>query len=171
MLSAESAAGAHPVEAVTVMDHIAAKVESDVLYQSLIDSQRSAPEATTPDAILAAVHEVTQTLNAKAIICWTKTGGTALRAARERAQAPIIALTPSLDTARRLSLVWGLHCLTTEEVHNLDEMVDQALEFAEREGFAQTGERVVITGGVPLGVTGTTNMLRVAMLGTKQSRS
>jgi len=167
MLSAESAAGAHPVEAVTMMDHIAAKVESDTIYQSLIDSQRSPPQATTPDAILAAVHEVTQTLNARAIICWTKTGVTALRAARERSQAPIIALTPSLDTARRLSLVWGLHCLTTAEVHNLDEMVDQALEFAEREGFAKTGERVVITGGVPLGVTGTTNMLRIAMLGTK----
>ena len=167
MLSAESAAGAHPVEAVTMMDHIACKVESDALYQSLIDSQRSPPEATTADAIMAAVHEITGTVNAKAIICWTQTGSTALRAARERAQAPIIALTPSLDTARRLSLVWGLHCLTTEEVHNLDEMVDQAVDFAEREGFAKTGERVVITGGVPLGVTGTTNMLRVAKLGTK----
>src|ERR1700742_508154 len=167
MLSAESASGDHPIEAVTTMDRIACKVESDVLYQSLIDSQRSAPEATTPDAIMAAVHEVTQTLSAKAIICWTKSGSTALRAARERAQAPIIALTPSIETARRLSLVWGLHCLTADEVHSLDAMVDQAIAFAEHEGFAQSGDRVVITGGVPLGVTGTTNMLRVAMLGTK----
>ena len=87
--------------------------------------------------------------------------------ARERAQAPIIALTPSIETARRLSLVWGLHCLTADEVHSLDAMVDQAIAFAEHEGFAQSGDRVVITGGVPLGVTGTTNMLRVAMLGTK----
>jgi pyruvate kinase len=149
------------------MDHIACKVESDVLYQSLIDSQRSPPEATTADAIMAAVHEITGTINAKAIICWTQTGSTALRAARERAQAPILALTPSLDTARRLSLVWGLHCLTADELHNLDEMVNQAMDFAEREGFAKAGERVVITGGVPLGVTGTTNMVRVAMLGTK----
>ena len=167
MLSAESAAGSHPVEAVTMMDHIAVKVESDAFYQSLIDSQRSPPEATTPDAIMAAVHEITGTINAKAIICWTQTGSTALRAARERAQAPIIALTPSLDTARRLSLVWGLHCLTAEEVHNLDEMVNQAMDFAAREGFATEGERVLITGGVPLGVTGTTNMLRVARLGAK----
>jgi pyruvate kinase len=171
MLSAESAAGAYPVEAVTTMDRIACKVESDTLYQSLIDSQRSPPEATTPDAIMAAVHEITGTVNAKAVICWTQTGSTALRAARERPQAPIIALTPSLGTARRLSLVWGLHCLEAHEAHNLDEMVDHALDYAEREGFAKTGERVVITGGVPLGVTGTTNMLRVAMLGTKQSRS
>jgi pyruvate kinase len=167
MLSAESAAGAYPVEAVTMMDHIAVRVESDALYQSLIDSQRSPPEATTPDAIMAAVHEVTQTINAKAIICWTKSGSTALRAARERSQAPILALTPSIETARRLSLVWGVHCLTADEIHSLDEMVDQALAYAENEGFVMAGERVVITGGVPLGVTGTTNMLRVAMLGTK----
>ncbi|MBS0282236.1 MAG: pyruvate kinase, partial [Proteobacteria bacterium] len=167
MLSAESAAGAHPVESVTVMDRIARKVESDVLYQSMIDAQRNPPEATTADAIMAAVHEVTQTINAKAIICWTKSGSTALRAARERAHAPILAITPSIDTARRLALVWGLHCLTSDEVSNLDEMVDQATAFAEREGFAQSGERVVITGGVPLGVTGTTNMLRVARLGAK----
>src|ERR1700742_658211 len=167
MLSAESAAGAHPIEAVQTMDRIACKVESDAIYQSMIDSQRNPPEATTPDAIMAAVHEVTQTLSAKAIICWTKSGSTALRAARERAQAPIIALTPSIETARRLSLVWWLHCLTADEVHSLDAMVDQAIAFAEHEGFAQSGDRVVITGGVPLGVTGTTNMLRVAMLGTK----
>ncbi len=169
MLSAESAAGAHPVESVTVMDRIARKVESDILYQSMIDAQRNPPEATTPDAIMAAMHEVTQTINAKAIICWTKSGSTALRAARERAQAPILAITPSIDTARRLSLVWGLHCLTSGEATNLDEMVDQAIGFAEREGFAQSGERVVITGGVPLGVTGTTNMLRVAMVGSNPS--
>jgi pyruvate kinase len=169
MLSAESAAGAHPVESVTVMDRIACKVESDALYQSMIDSQRSPPEATTADAIMAAVHEVTQTISAKAIICWTKSGSTALRAARERAHAPILAITPSIETARRLSLVWGLHCLTSGEVSTLDEMVDQAIAFAEREGFAQSGERVVITGGVPLGVTGTTNMLRVAMVGSNPS--
>jgi pyruvate kinase len=167
MLSAESAAGAHPIEAVTMMDHIAVKVESDLLYQSLIDAQRNPPEATTADAIMAAMHEVSETIKASAIICWTKSGSTALRAARERSRAPIIAITPSLETARRLSLVWGLHCITAEEVHNLDEMVGHAVDFAEREGFAAKGDRVVITGGVPLGVTGTTNMLRVAMVGIR----
>jgi pyruvate kinase len=150
-----------------MMDHIARNVESDALYQSAIDAQRSPPEATTPDAIMAAVHEITQTISAKAIICWTKSGSTALRAARERSRAPILAITPSIETARRLSLVWGLHCLTSDEVSTLDDMVDQAIAFAAREGFAQTGDRVVITGGVPLGVTGTTNMLRVAIVGTK----
>src|SRR5579883_2620642 len=131
MLSAESAAGAHPVEAVAMMDRIAAKVESDAIYQSLIDAQRNPPEATTPDAIMAAVHEITETIKARAIICWTKTGSTALRAARQRALAPIIALTPSIETARRLCLVWGLHCVTAEEIDNLDDMAREAMDFAE----------------------------------------
>jgi len=167
MLSAESASGSHPIEAVQMMDRIASAVESENSYRAVMDAQRTPPEATTPDAIMAAVHEVTQTLHARAIICWTKTGTTALRAARERAEAPIIALTPSLETARRLSLVWGLHCLVAEEIDNLDQMVDRAVDFAQAEGFAAVGERVVVTGGVPLGVTGTTNMLRVAMVGTR----
>jgi pyruvate kinase len=167
MLSAESASGAYPVLAVETMDRIARQVEQDPLYQGIIEAQRHAPEATTADAIMAAVHEVTGTIQARAVICWTKTGSTALRAARERSPAPIIAVTPSLETARRLALVWGLHCLTSEEVGSLDEMVDRALTFAESEGFAVKGDHVVITGGVPLGVTGTTNMLRVAVVGAK----
>jgi pyruvate kinase len=167
MLSAESASGAYPVEAVQTMDRIARQVEQDPLYQEIIEAQRHAPEATTADAIMAAVHAVTGTIQARAIICWTNTGSTALRAARERSPAPIIAVTPSLETARRMALVWGLHCLTSEEVFNLDDMVARALAFAESEGFAVKGEHVVITGGVPLGVTGATNMLRVAMVGGK----
>ena len=116
---------------------------------------------------MAAMHEVTQTVARQAIICWTKTGATAVRAARERSEAPIITLTPSVETARRLCLVWGLHCQVAEEITTLDEMVDRAVAYAQREGFADLGDRVVITGGVPLGVAGTTNMLRVAMVGTR----
>src|SRR5580698_1380524 len=108
MLSAESASGAHPIEAVQMMDRIASAAEASALYKSIIEAQRSPPEATTADAIMAAVHEVTQTVSAKAIICWTKSGSTALRAARERSEAPIIAITTSVETARRLTLVWGL---------------------------------------------------------------
>jgi pyruvate kinase len=167
MLSAESASGAHPVEAVQTMDRIACQVEKDPTYQAIIDAQRHAPEATTADAIMAAVHEVTSTIHARAIICWTKTGSTALRAARERSHAPIIAVTPSNETAHRLALVWGLHCVTSTEVSNLDEMVDRAVDFAVSEGFAVQGENVVITGGVPLGVAGSTNMLRVAVVNSR----
>jgi len=113
---------------------------------------------------MVAVHEVTATIHASAIICWTKSGGTAIRAARERSKAPIIAVTPNLDIARRLTLVWGLYSMVSAEIYHLDEMVDEALAMARAEGFAKSGDRVVITGGVPLGVTGTTNMLRVAKL-------
>ena len=162
MLSAESASGAHPVEAVQTMDRIARQVEQDSAYQAFIDAHRHAPEEATADAIMAAVHEVTRTIQAGAIICWTNTGSTALRAARERSPAPIVAVTPSIETARRLTLVWSVHCIIAKQTHNLDELVERALDFAEAEGFAVKGEQVVVTAGVPLGVTGATNMLRVA---------
>lgn len=164
MLSAESAAGSHPIEAVQTMDRIATSVESDELYHSYIEAQRGSPERTTPDAIMAAVHEVTETIDARAIVCWTKSGITAMRAARERSRAPIIAPTPSIDTARRLCLVWGTHSVMTEDIRDFDDMVDRAAQIARQEGFAVGGERIVITAGVPLGTTGATNMLRVAFV-------
>jgi pyruvate kinase len=164
MLSAESASGSFPVEAVQTMDRIAMSVEDDELYHSIIESQRGTPEKTTPDAIMAAVHEVTQTIEARAIVCWTKSGITAMRAARERSQAPIIAPTPSIETARRLCLVWGTHSVITEDIRDFDDMVKRASQIARQEGFAQAGERIVITAGVPLGTTGATNMLRVAFV-------
>ncbi len=167
MLSAESASGDFPEVAVHTMDRIARQVEQEWHYQANIESWRHAPEATTADAIMAAVHEVTNTLKARAIICWTKTGSTALRAARERSPAPIIAVTQNWEIACRLSLIWGLHCLISEDIHDFDDMVDRAVSFAESEGFASKGDHVVITGGVPLGITGSTNMLRVAVVGKK----
>jgi len=165
MLSAETASGKHPVEAVAMMDRIATAVESGPLFQSFMDAQRNAPEETTPDAILAAVHDVTHTIRARAIVCWTKSGSTALRAARERPEVPIIALTPLLETARRMSIAWGLHCVLTEDAHDLDDMVERAARIAYEEGFAKPGERIVITAGVPLGTPGSTNLLRVAFVG------
>jgi pyruvate kinase len=167
MLSAETASGEHPIEAVSMMDRIAVSVEGDPLYQSIVEAQRLSHENTTGDAMMAAVHEVTQTIHARAIICWTGSGSTGLRAARERSEAPIIALTPSIATARRLSLVWGLHSVHTEDAHDMDDVVDRATRFAFQEGFAKVGERVVITAGVPLGTPGATNMLRVAFVGAK----
>ncbi len=164
MLSAESASGSWPVEAVQTMDRIATTVEDDELYQSYIEAQRGTPEKTTPDAIMAAVHEVTETIEARAIVCWTKSGLTAMRAARERSSAPIIAPTPSIETARRLCLVWGTHSVLTEDIRDFDDMVKRASSIARQEGFAVAGERIVITAGVPLGTTGATNMLRVAFV-------
>jgi pyruvate kinase len=167
MLSAETASGKYPVEAVEVMDRIAQAVERDASYQAIIDASRVAPEPTMPDALMAAVHDVTHTIHASAIICWTKTGSTGLRAARERPEAPVIVLSPLTTTARKLSLSWGLHCVETEDAKNLDDVVERASQIAQSEGFAKAGDRVVITAGVPLGTPGATNMLRVAFVGGK----
>jgi pyruvate kinase len=165
MLSAETASGAYPVEAVQMMDRIAASVEDDPLYLTILESQRNAPEETTSDAIMAAVHQITHTIHARAIVCWTKSGSTGLRAARERPEAPVIVLTPLIETARRLALTWGLHCVMTEDAHDLDDVVDRAARIAFQEGFAKPGERVVVTAGVPLGTPGSTNLLRVTFVG------
>ena len=165
MLSAETAVGKHAVEAVAMMDRIAVAVEVGPFYQDTIDLQHSAPEETTADAMMAAVREVTHTIHARAIVSWTKSGSTGLRAARERPEAPIIALTPSEDTARRLCLAWGLHCVLTEDARDLDDVVDRAARIAYDEGFAKSGERIVVTAGVPLGTPGATNLLRVAFVG------
>jgi pyruvate kinase len=165
MLSAETASGAYPIEAVQVMDRIAAAVEGDPLYLSILESQRNAPEETTADAIMAAVHQITHTIHARAVVCWTKSGSTGLRAARERPEAPIIVLTPLVQTARRLALTWGLHCVTTEDAHDLDDVVDRAARIAFQEGFAKPGDRIVVTAGVPLGTPGSTNLLRVTFVG------
>ncbi|MBV9062015.1 MAG: pyruvate kinase [Alphaproteobacteria bacterium] len=165
MLSAETATGKHPIEAVAMMHKIAAATEGDPLYQSLIDATRPPPEQTTADAIMDAVHQVTHTVQARTIVTWTKSGSTGLRASRERPEAPIVALTPLIETARRLSVAWGLHCVLTQDAQDLDDVVERATEMAQREGFAKPGERIVITAGVPLGTSGSTNLLRVAFIG------
>jgi pyruvate kinase len=164
MLSAETATGAHPAEAVGVMDRIARAVEADPQYRAIIDAQRVAPEPTMPDAIMAAVHDVTHTIHASAIVCWTKSGSTGLRAARERPEAPIIALTPIAQMARRLTLAWGLHCVVAEDAKDIEDVVERAARIAQSEGFAKAGERIVISAGLPLGTPGATNMLRVAFV-------
>ncbi|HVI30235.1 pyruvate kinase [Hansschlegelia sp.] len=164
MLSAESAAGAYPTEAVAMMDSIARSVESDPYYRGIIDAQRAEPEATGADAISAAARQVAETLDLAAIICWTSGGTTARRAARERPKTPIIALTPNVDTSRRLTLVWGVHSILAPDAHDLDDMVNRACAFAHDEGFALDGDRVIISAGVPLRVPGATNMLRIATI-------
>jgi pyruvate kinase len=165
MLSAESAVGKYPVEAVEMMDRIARAVEGDPYYRSIIDAQRPEPEATTPDAIMAAARQVAQTLKAAVIVSWTSSGSTGLRAARERPSVPIIALTPVEGTGRRLALAWGLHCVVTEDARDFEDMVERACRIALREGFTTTDQPIVITAGVPLGTPGATNLLRIAFVG------
>jgi pyruvate kinase len=167
MLSAESAAGAYPVEAVAMMNRIATKVETDPTYAGIINAQRSEPEATGADAISLAAREIAETLKLSAIISYTASGTTGLRAARERPQVPIVALSPILNTARRLSLLWGTHCVVSEDATDLDDMVDRACRIALEEGFGKPGDRVIITAGVPLRTPGSTNMLRIAYIGSE----
>jgi pyruvate kinase len=165
MLSAESAAGAWPDKAVETMDKIAQEVERDPHYPGIIHAQRTDPEPTAADAISAAARQVAETLKLSAMVCYTSSGSTGLRAARERPEFPIIVLTPNPATSRRLSLVWGLHCVLTPDATDVDDMVSKACRISREEGFAHPGDRVIISAGVPFGTPGTTNMLRIAYVG------
>jgi len=167
MLSAESAAGQYPVEAVAMMNRIAEQVEKDQNFPSIINAQRTPPEATGADAISLASRQIAETLNLSAIVTYTSSGATGLRAARERPKPPIVALSPVVETARRLSVVWGMHCVVTEDAHDLEDMVDRACRIAYQEGFARPGDRIIVTAGVPLGTPGATNMLRIAYVGSE----
>jgi pyruvate kinase len=162
MLSAESASGDYPVEAVTMMNRILKSVEADPLYRRLMDAGRREPEATTADAISAAARQCAHTLSAAAIVTYTNTGSTALRAARERPEVRILCLTPNLNTARRMSLTWGIHAVHGEDAHNFADMVARAVRVARQQHIAAPGERLVITAGVPFGTPGATNILRIA---------
>ncbi|MBV8187190.1 MAG: pyruvate kinase [Alphaproteobacteria bacterium] len=162
MLSAESASGEYPVEAVAMMDRILRSVESDPLYRRLMDAARHEPEATTADAISAAARQCAHTLSAAAIVTYTNTGSTALRAARERPDVRILCLTPNLNTARRLTLAWGVHPVHGEDAQNFSDMVQRAVRVAREEEIARDGQRLVITAGVPFGTPGATNILRIA---------
>lgn len=165
MLSAESAAGKFPVEAVSTMNRIGEEVERDPTYRTVLMAQRPEPEPTVGDAIADAARQIAETLDLSAIICWTSSGSTAVRVARERPKPPVVAITPNLAAGRKLSVVWGVHCVVAEDAKNLDDMVDRAGRIAFRDGFAKAGQRVIIVAGVPLGTPGATNMVRIAYVG------
>ncbi|CAH2604187.1 Pyruvate kinase [Rhodovastum atsumiense] len=165
MLSAETAAGQFPYEAVNIMDRIVARVEQDPGWRAIIEASRPAPENSTADAIAAAARQVAGTIGAVAICAFTASGSTALRAARERPDAPVVSLTPSEATARRLALVCGVHAVVSPQTHGMTETVERASRIALTEGFAARGEEVVVIAGIPFGQPGTTNALRVTQAG------
>lgn len=170
MLSAESAAGHFPREAVQMMNAIAVEVEGDGLHRSIISAQRATPEMTGADAIAASTHQVSETLDIRVICAWTDTGSTALRLARERPNATVLALTPNRATARRLALVWGVHPVVTKDASDVDDMVSRACKFAVREGYAKAGDRIIVVAGVPFGTPGATNMMRIAYVTDDHAR-
>lgn len=169
MLSAESASGAYPVESVAMMDRIIRQVEQDPYYRTIINSHHNLPEATTSDAITMAANQVSRTIKAKAIVTYTETGSTTLRASRERPEVPILALTSNITTARQLNFSWGVHAVQCPEVTDFFHMSAVTSRIAMGEGFAKIGELVVITAGIPFNVSdktqifaaGTTNLLRI----------
>jgi pyruvate kinase len=168
MLSAESAAGQYPVEAVSTMNRIAEEVETDSVYRAVISGQRAAaPDPTGADAIAVAARDMAETLDLAAVCAWTSSGSTAFRIARERPQPPILALTPNRDTARRLALVWGVHAIVTKDASDIDDMARRASKFSNREGFSEEGDRVIIVAGVPFGTPGATNMIRIGFCGAE----
>jgi pyruvate kinase len=162
MLSAESAAGSFPIEAVTTMDNVAVEVEQDPTYTQIIEASRRTDGRTVADGIVAAAREIAETTNIKAICCFTQSGTTALLTARERPRVPIIAMTPLVGTARRLALSWGTNCVITGELDRFKMAVVSAAKAARSEGFANADDLIVVTAGVPFNVPGSTNILRVA---------
>jgi pyruvate kinase len=162
MLSAETAAGQYPFEAVNIMDRILARVEQDAGWRAMIDSSRPEPEASAADAIAAAARQICHTIGAPAIVAFTASGSTALRVARERPDGAIIGFTPHTITARRLAVVWGVHAVVSPDAHSLSEAVTRASRVAQMEGFARSGQEIVVAAGVPFGHSGSTNTLRVA---------
>jgi pyruvate kinase len=162
MLSAETAAGQFPFEAVNIMDRIVARVEQDGGWQAHIEANRPEPERSSADAIAAAAVQVCHTVAAEAIVAYTSSGSTALRIARLRPESPVLGLTPNLQTARRLALVWGVHAVLSPEVHSMSDAVSRAIRVAHGHGFAESGREIVVAAGVPFGQPGTTNALRVA---------
>ena len=167
MLSAESAVGDYGPEAVATMDGVARTVEKDPAYRKGINDSRTPARPDNADAITAAAREVAETLDLKAICCFTHTGTTARRMARERPAVPIMVLTPFTEIARRMVLLWGSHCVVTHNLGRFKEAVAAGVKAAHVEGFGEDGEHIVITAGVPFNVPGTTNILRVARIGEK----
>ncbi|THD49830.1 MAG: pyruvate kinase, partial [Bradyrhizobium sp.] len=165
MLSAESASGQYPIEAVATMNRIAETVEGESIYPAIIAAQRDAAERTGSDAIAEATRDVAETLGTKVICAWTSSGTTCLHIARERPRSAILALTPNVATARRLALAWGVHAVVAEDARDERDMADRACRHAYIVGFVGVGERVIVVAGVPFGTPGATNTLRITRVG------
>ncbi|SDH87337.1 pyruvate kinase [Pseudomonas benzenivorans] len=164
MLSAETASGDYPLEAVQMMSKIIRQVENGPDFQAQLDVSRPQAEATASDAISCAIRRISSILPVAALVNYTESGASSLRASRERPKAPILSLTPNLNTARRLSVAWGIYSVVNERLHQVEEVTSTALEIAQAQGMAQRGDTVVITAGEPFGQPGSTNSLRIETL-------
>jgi len=164
MLSAETASGDYPLETVRMMDRIVRRTQDDLSEYGGLLHEHQTPQHTGADAITAAARQAAETVGAKAIVTYTTSGSTTLRAARERPLVPILGVTPNMKTARRLVLSYGVRAIHSSDVQSFDEMISKANAIALEEGYAKPGERVVITAGVPFGISGSTNVLHIATI-------
>ena len=164
MLSAETAAGAWPVEAVTIMDRIASEVEADPGYAARVHFIETRPDPTTADALAEACASIARTVPIAGIIVFTGSGSTARRVARERPDAPMLVLTPSLTTARKVGLLWGAHAVATKDIGSFEEMIAKGKRMALRHTFGTAGSRLIALAGVPFGTPGSTNLLHMVTL-------
>jgi pyruvate kinase len=164
MLSAETASGDYPLEAVQMMSKIIRQVESGPDFQAQLDVSRPQAEATASDAISCAIRRISSILPVAALVNYTESGASSLRASRERPKTPILSLTPNLHTARRLTVAWGIYSVVNPRLHEVEEVTSTALDIAQAQGMAQPGDTVVITAGVPFGQPGSTNSLRIETL-------
>lgn len=164
MLSAETAAGAWPVEAVSIMNRIAIQVESDPDYFARVHFTEVRADATTADALAASSAQIVETVETSAIVCFTSSGSTARRIARERASVPLLVLTPHMQTARRLGLLWGAFSVRTRDIGSFEEMVAKGKRMALRYHLAKAGGRIIMLAGVPFGTPGSTNVLHVVRI-------
>jgi pyruvate kinase len=164
MLSAESATGRYPVEAVSMMDRIIRSVEGHKLYRSIVAASDPGEEETPPHAVAAAAAVLAEAVRARAIVAYTTSGTTAARVARKRPAVPILALTPTRETARRLTLLWGTHSVNTADVETYEEMTSRAAEHARNEGFAGPQDMIVAAAGIPFHTLGNTNNIRIIQI-------
>ncbi|RRV15356.1 pyruvate kinase [Pseudomonas saudiphocaensis] len=164
MLSAETASGDYPLEAVSMMSKIIRQVESGPDFQAQLDVNRPTAEATLSDAISCAIRRISGILPVAALVNYTESGRSSLRASRERPSTPILSLTPSITTARKLTVAWGVYSVVDARMYDMEQVCANALELARSQGMAGTGDTVIVTAGVPLGQPGSTNSLRIETL-------
>ncbi len=164
MLSAESATGQYPREAVAMMSRIIESTERHKMYRSILNASQPGEEETAPHAVAAAAADLAAALRASVIVAFTLSGTTAARIARKRPKVSVLALTPDLRVSRQLCLLWGAHSVLSKDVHTYEEMVDHATQTARNEDFAQPADSIVVVAGIPFGEAGTTNNLRVVQI-------
>ena len=164
MLSAESAIGSNPDLTVQMMNSIALSVESNPNYTSILSAQLEDTPDSTPDAIATASRTLATELKSPIIVCYTESGSTGIKVSRVRPKQLILTVTPVVETARKLSLVWGTKCLVQKDAINLEEMIKLTKSFFKRNKTIKKGQKIVVTAGLPLKKPGTTNLIRVVKM-------